>query len=80
MSQSNRNSQIAASKHPTKVHPGYNGTDSDLSGQLPKVLVGHSRHAGTSLEKSEHMIKSERDSSPALNKALPVIGDDQDSD
>lgn len=79
MSQSNRNSQIAASKHPTKVHPGYNGTDSDLSGQLPKVLVGHSRHAGTSLEKSEHMIKSDR-TGAALSQALPVTGSEQDSE
>ena len=81
MSQSKREADVKNSKHPTKVHPGYNGTNDDLSGQLPKVLVGHSRHAGTSLEKSEHMIKSERDSSPAVNKAIPVIGDsDQDGE
>jgi len=87
MSQEHREKQIAESKHPKKSHDGATitknaaGEETDNSGQLSTVLVGHSRHAGTSLEKSEHMIKSERDSSPALNKAIPVIGDaDQDGE
>jgi hypothetical protein len=71
MSQTHRDADVKKSKHPTKVHPGYNGKDSDLSGQLSKTLVGHSRHAGVSREADEKMIASQRDSSPSLNKALP---------
>jgi hypothetical protein len=75
---SNKNRRIHT---PPTEHIGYNvtkkpsGEEQDLSGQLPKVLVGHPRHAGRSHEESEHLIKSERDSSKALNKALPIIAD-----
>jgi hypothetical protein len=52
-----------------------NGEEQDLSGQLPQILVGHPRHAGASHEEAEKLIASQRDSSPALNKAIPVIAD-----
>ena len=77
MSQEHRAEQIAASKHPKKHHDGATitknaaGEETDNSGQLSKVLVSHPRHAGTSIEGAEKMIASQRDSSPALNAALP---------
>jgi len=74
MSQEKREQQIAASKHPTKVHPGYNivkdeNGEKDLSGQLQKVNVT-TKHANG----PERMIKSERDHSPAMDAAIPVTG------
>jgi hypothetical protein len=75
MSQNHREADVKASKHPTKVHPGYNITkdengEKDLSGQLQKVNVT-TKHANG----PEKMIKSERDHSPAMDAAIPVIGE-----
>lgn len=54
-------------------HVGYNGTDSDLSGRLSVVSLGHSRHAGASRPADEKMVNvgSAEGSSAGLNRALP---------
>lgn len=81
MSQEHRAAQIAASRHPKKhfdehkIVKDENGEKS-LEGQLPKILVGHPRHAGVNHPESEKMVKS-----AAVSKAIPVIGEaDQDGD
>ena len=52
-------------------HVGYNGTDSDLSGRLSTVSLGHSRHAGASRPADEKMVNvgSAEGSSAGLNRA-----------
>jgi len=75
MSQAEMKRRYQGVKPPTE-HVGHTISkdaegEKDLSGQLSQVKVGHPRHAGTSRPETEKMIASERDSSPALNEALP---------
>ena len=62
-------------------HVGYNGTDSDLSGRLSTVSLGHSRHAGASRPEAEKMVNvgSAEGTSPALNKAIAPIPNELDA-